>query len=294
MNFALVNPIQVEYNYRPQSVAVGDFNNDTWMDIVVANRATNNIAVFFGYGNAGLSSTSMTYSTGTNSTPCMVTVGDFNNDGRLDIVVANYGVNNVGIFLGIGKGAFESQSTIPTGSSRPLLIYVADLNNDKAQDMIIANYGTQSISIFHGYGYGKFSNAITFFTGYDSIPMSITVGDFNNDKHMDIAIANSGTNNVGILLGNENGTFTTQNIFPTGYGSHPYSIATHDFNGDNFLDIVVANHGSHSVGVLLGHGNGSFSHSTIYSIGNSIPIAVAIGDMNNDNYTDLVVTNNGT
>ncbi|CAF1049045.1 unnamed protein product [Adineta steineri] len=47
MNFALVNPIQVEYNYRPQSVAVGDFNNDTWIDIVVANRATNNIAVFF-------------------------------------------------------------------------------------------------------------------------------------------------------------------------------------------------------------------------------------------------------
>ncbi|CAF4085520.1 unnamed protein product [Adineta steineri] len=279
MNFALVNPIQVEYNYQPQSVAVGDFNNDTWMDIVVANRATNNIAVLFGYGKAGLSSTSMTYSTSTNSTPCMVTVGDFNNDGRLDIVVANYGVNNVGIFLGIGKGAFESQT---------------DLNNDKAQDIIVVNYGTQSISIFYGDGNGKFSNAMTYFTGYDSIPMSITVGDFNNDKHMDIAIANSGTNNVGILLGNENDTFITQNIFPTGYGSHPYSIATHDFNGDNFLDIVVANHGTHSVGVHLGNGNGSFTHSTIYSIGNSIPIAVVIGDMNNDNHTDLVVTNNGT
>ncbi|CAF4283209.1 unnamed protein product, partial [Adineta steineri] len=257
MNFALVNPIQVEYNYRPQSVAVGDFNNDTWMDIVVANRATNNIAVFFGYGNAGLSPTAVTYSTGTNSTPCMVAVGDFNNDGRLDLAVANYGVNNVGIFLGIGKGAFGSQSTLSTGSSRPLWIYVADLNNDKAQDMIIANYGTQSISIFYGDGKGKFSNAMTYFTGYDSIPMGITVGDFNNDKHMDIAIANSGTNNVGILLGNENGTFISQNIFSTGYGSHPYSIATHDFNGDNFLDIVVANHGTHSVGVLLGNGNGS-------------------------------------
>ncbi|CAF1082681.1 unnamed protein product [Adineta steineri] len=106
MNFALVNPVQVEYNYRPQSVAVGDFNNDTWMDIVVANRATNNIAVFLGYGNAGLSSKSITYSTGTNSTPYMVAVGDFNNDGRSDIVVANYGVNNVGIFLGLGNGVF--------------------------------------------------------------------------------------------------------------------------------------------------------------------------------------------
>ncbi|CAF4324220.1 unnamed protein product, partial [Adineta steineri] len=247
-----------------------------------------------GYGNAGLSPTAVTYSTGTNSTPCMVAVGDFNNDNQLDLAVANYGVNNVGIFLGIGNGAFGSQSTLSTGSSRPPWIYVVDLNNDKAQDIIVANYGTQSISIFHGDGKGKFSNAMTYFTGYDSIPMGITVGDFNNDKHMDIAIANSGTNNVGILFGNENGTFISQNIFSTGYGSHPYSIATHDFNGDNFLDIVVANHGTHSVGVLLGNGNGSFSHSTIYSIGNSIPIAVVIGDMNNDNYMDLVVTNNGT
>ena len=101
------NPI--EYNYGPRSVAVGDFNNDTWLDMVVANNIVNNIAIYLGYGNGTFSSLIM-YSTGSGSTPYMVAVGDFNNDHQLDIAVANFGTNNIGIFLGFGNGSFANHT----------------------------------------------------------------------------------------------------------------------------------------------------------------------------------------
>src|SRR5260221_478319 len=112
----------------------------------------------------------------------MVAVADFNNDHQLDIAVANFGTNSIGIFLGFGDGSFSSQTVISTDSSRPLWINIADFNNDTLLDIVIANYGTHSISVLYGYGNGSFSHPITYSTGYDSFPFSVVVGDFNNDS----------------------------------------------------------------------------------------------------------------
>ena len=63
-----------------------------------------------------------------------------NNDGRLDIVVANNGQNNVGILLGYGNGTFEDQTTYPTGNgTQPVAIAIADLNNDGFLDVAVVN-----------------------------------------------------------------------------------------------------------------------------------------------------------
>jgi hypothetical protein len=105
----------------------------------------------------------------------MVTVGDFNNDSRLDIAVANFGTNNVGIFFGFGNRSFTSQTEISTTASRPISICVADFNNNTVFDIATANYGTQSVSVFYGYGNGNFPDPMTYFTGYDSFPSSIAI-----------------------------------------------------------------------------------------------------------------------
>ena len=138
-------------------------------------------------------------------------------------------------------------------------VAVGDFNNDTALDIAVANYGTNNIGILLGYDNGTFATQITFSTGYDSLPMSLVVIDFNNDNHLDIAVANYGTNNVGILLGYGNGTFATQMTFTTGINSQPISIAAGDFNNDTYMDIVVVNFGTDNVAVLLGYGNGSFT-----------------------------------
>ena len=123
-------------------------------------------------------------------------------------------------------------------------------------------------------------------------PQSITTGDFNRDNQLDIATANSYTNNVGILLGYGNGSFASVITYPVGNGSTPYDISVGDFNNDNILDIAVVNFGSNNVVVLFGFGDGSFLLGSPYSTGiGSLPIALANGDFNKDGRLDMVVAN---
>ena len=183
----------------PDSLAVADLNNDGLLDMVVANSGTNNIGVFLRSSNNTFAN-QMTYSTGSYSAPYAVAVGDFNNDERVDIVVANYGTNSIGIFFGTGNGTFTSQTTFSTGSSRPYCVAVGHFNNDTALDVVVANYGTNNIGILLGDNNGTLATQITFSTGYDSVPVSLVVIDFNNDNQLDIAVANSGTNNVEYYL----------------------------------------------------------------------------------------------
>jgi hypothetical protein len=120
------------------------------------------------------------------------------------------------------------------------------------------------------------------------------VGDFNEDGYLDIVVAESGTDNIGVLLNYPTGTFASQVTFSTGDGSRPYSVAVGDINNDTHLDIVVANYGTNSIAALLGYGNGSFANAIITSLGSSRPLSLAVGYLNNDHVLDIAVANYGT
>jgi hypothetical protein len=121
-NISFMNQSTYSTGIQPYSIAVGDFNNDTRLDIVVANYGSDNVGIFLGHGN-GTFANQMTYSTGLSSSPYSVAVGDFDNDAVVDIVVANYGTNNIYVLLG-------------------------DFNNDRKLDLAVANNGTDSLYIF--------------------------------------------------------------------------------------------------------------------------------------------------
>ncbi|CAF4189382.1 unnamed protein product [Rotaria sp. Silwood2] len=233
----------------PESVAVGDFNNDTRLDIVVANTNEKSVTVYLGYPNEGFVR-QMRLITGNGSQPKSFAIGDFNNDGHIDVVVANSGTNNVGIFLKYENGSFSSQIVYSTDSS-PWSVAVGDFNNDAMLDIVVANHDNDSVGVFLGWGNGSFSSQKMFTTGFKSQPNAVAVGDLNNDTLLDIMVANYGTNNVGVLLGYGNGSFAGVKIFPIGCGSLPFLVSIGDFNNDGKLDFAVANGGADNLKVFL-------------------------------------------
>jgi hypothetical protein len=110
----------------------------------------------------------------------------------------------------------------------------------------------------------------------------ITVGT------LDIVLANTGGDNVGVLLGNGAGGFAPRTQFEAGDG--PFSVALGDLDGDGNLDLVTANAGGDNVSVLLGNGAGGFAPQTQFAAGDA-PRAVALGDLDGDGDLDIVTAN---
>ena len=101
----------------------------------------------------------------------------------------------------------------------------------------------------------------------------------------DLAVANSNSGSVSILLGNGSGSFTGPTNFPA--GSAPYSVAVGDFNRDSRPDLAVANVDSDNISILLGDGAGSFTGPTKFAFAGDGPWSVAVGDFNSDWRPDL-------
>ncbi len=139
----------------------------------------------------------VTYAAGT--TPTSMTTGDFNADGKMDLVVVNRNSNNVSILLGHGNGTFGAASNFAVGV-QPHGVTVADFNADGKLDVATANEGSNSVSVLLGTGTGSFGAAANFSVGVN--PHGVTAGDFNADGKLDLSTANEGSNNVSILLNN--------------------------------------------------------------------------------------------
>jgi ELWxxDGT repeat protein len=223
--------------YNPTSIAVGDFNSDGKLDLVGANDGINNVSLWLNNGNfsgiLGNFSGTTTFNVG--SSPREIATGDFNSDGKLDVVTANLGGNNISVLLGDGNGSFGSATnfSVPLGGANDLA--VADINGDGKLDLVTANLGNNTVSVLLGNGNGSFSNATNFAVG--NSPLKIKIGDFNGDGKLDIITKNSGTsNNISVLLGDGRGNFGDATNFST--GSNSRSIGLGYFNGDNKLDFV--------------------------------------------------------
>jgi len=130
--------------------------------------------------------------------------------------------------------------------------------------------------------------AVNYSVGID--PSSVAVGDFNADGNPDLAVANPGSNNVSILLGNANGNGTFPATGTVAAGNFPLFVAVGDFNADGKPDLAVANFSSNNVSILLGTGTGTFNASTNLPLGTN-PFSVAVGDFNADGRPDLAVVN---
>src|SRR5947199_7775734 len=86
--------------------------------------------------------------------------GDFNGDGKIDLVVANAGTNNISVLLGNGDGTFQPATTFPAGN-RLEFVAVGDFNGDGKLDVAVASYNTNTVEVLMGNGDGTFANLPT-------------------------------------------------------------------------------------------------------------------------------------
>lgn len=268
------------------SVCVGDFDEDGHLDIAVANRHSDNISILMGVGD-GTFIVAVNYSV--DDDPTSICTGDFDEDGHIDLAVTNEYSDNVSILLGIGDGTFASAVNYEAGYY-PFSVCTGDFNEDGYTDLAVANIGYQyggNVSILIGVGDGTFSEAVHYNAGDE--PWSICAGDFDEDGHVDLAVANENSDDASILLGAGDGTFAAAVNYDADDGA--YSICIGDFNEDGNDDLAVANQNSANVSILLGGGDGTFRSAQNYSTG-ILPHSVCTGDFNEDGLADLVVANN--
>ncbi|WP_199248245.1 FG-GAP-like repeat-containing protein [[Phormidium] sp. ETS-05] len=254
-------------------------------ETVTVNLTTSPDYILGPTSGATVEFTAATHSTGTN--PMGIAVGDFNSDGKQDMVTANRSSNDVSVFLGNGAGSFGAATNFATGNV-PSQVQLGDFNGDGQQDMAVTNYVSGTVSVLLGNGAGSFNPATNF-----SVPSAfgLAVGDFNGDGKLDLTTANYGSNNVSLLLGNGSGGFGAATNFSA--GTSPTAIAVGDFNGDGKQDMAVANKNSNNVSVLLGNGSGSFGSASSLAVGIN-PVGLTAGDVNGDGKLDLTTANYGS
>ncbi len=209
-------------------------------------------------------------------------LGDINRDGRLDFMA---GMQDASArFLNTGGGNFQVLSNLDAAFQDAA---VADFNQDGYMDVATVQADLVSVNL----GYNPTWPAIPVLTptSVGRYATSVRAGDFNADGKFDLAVVNTLSNNVAVLLGKGNGDFNTPVNFAV--QENPHSLVVNDFNGDGRLDVVTVNEYSDSLSLLFGNGSGGFSVQ--HYPANSLPQDVVAWDYNRDGKLDLAVVNRG-
>jgi hypothetical protein len=273
----------------PTAVAIADMNGDGVPDLIVANYtsdcAPGTVSVLLGVGDGTFGQAS-TFAVGDGAEG--VAIGDFNNDGNLDVAISNSNDNTVGILLGKGDGTFQDEVTWAVGN-QPIGIVVADLNHDQNADIVVADNSDGTVSVLLGKGDGTFQPYAIYPVA--AVAYALALGDFNGDGNLDLAVVEGQGTSVNVLLGNGDGSFQPQVAYPGGRNSQ--SVAVGDFNADGFTDIAMLDQGNGvaNVSLLLGVGDGTFRPQTLYPAGSNL-VSMAVADFDGEGLPDVATVSN--
>jgi hypothetical protein len=184
------------------------------------------------------------------------------------------------------------QVTTSTGDALPVWTTLGDINSDGKLDLVTSLYLTDSVSVRLGNGDGTFQPATTIHISTGFGPAECHLVSLRGNGTLDLIVGSFNTNQIAVLLGNNNGTFENPVFYTLGSAINtPTSLTTGDFNHDGNLDVAVANTGDNTVSVLVGNGTGVLTPlAAAIPVGRD-PEAIRAGDFNGDGYSDLAVAN---
>ncbi len=297
-NLLLTPDLTLSVGKNPDSLAVGDFNNDGFSDVATVNSASDDVAILAGNGNGSFRSA---IAFGVGKSPMSVAAGDLEDDGNLDLVVAATGSDEILVLSGQGNGLFRSPVRYKTGKG-PTFVAVRDLDRDKALDVVVVNsgrfghYGPFSVSVFFNEGNGQLGQPVSY--GAENrngmFPTGVAIEDINADGWPDLAVSwsqpsyRTPSGLITILTNTGMQRFLLTKEIPAGLTLS--AVLAKDLDADGDQDLIATSLFSDEVIVALQDASEYFSVQEPYGVGFS-PIALTTEDLNKDGMLDIITTN---
>jgi len=279
----------------PRTLVSVDLDGDGNLDVVAPDPANSAVVVLYGKGD-GTFQNPVDYYTGATAATG-VAVGDFNKDGKPDLVVASSTgccpfSGGISVLLNSGEEMFQSPVLyLNPGGVDAGQVAVADLNGDGKLDVVESSMGGQNLAMFLGNGDGTFQASSNYYVPW---PSTVAIGDLNGDKKPDLVTPCYYDGTVWVLLNRGNGVFQVSGVYSSDWSAMSLTLA--DFNGDKRLDFATGNTNAGLVTVGLGNGDGSFRSGAHYNESGSpgYTNGFAVADFNLDGNPDVVQAGGGT
>lgn len=296
----------------PVSLVTTDFRTIGEQDLAVLNQIDNTITILLNQGTGATEqfaqATNSPISLGKARTqappvPAALATGSLNSntDSLPDLLVTDPVANTVTVLLqnSTADGTFTIQPTPIAVGHEPSAIAVGEFNTNTNANLgfVVTNFADNTYSVFTGNGDGTFtqvSGSPFALPSGETGPIAITVADFNQDGIPDLAIVNESSNNVTVLEGRGNGTFTPFPNSPLSTGNLPVAIASGSLSGSTGPALAIVNQKDNTLTVYLGNGNGTFVLSSQSPIAtDTTPSGVVIADFLQQSLGGIAVTNTG-
>ncbi|GAB3575461.1 hypothetical protein GCM10027345_10770 [Hymenobacter daeguensis] len=276
------SPQNIGLGSTPQGLAVGDVDGDGDQDVVTVSQYGNAVSVRLNGGDATGSNTG-TFSNGSNLTvgnnPSRVALGDVDNDGDLDLLVANYGNSPIAILLNGGDATGSNTGTFSNGggvvgSSYCYGLALGDIDGDGDLDIIVGG-GGNNIIIFRnggdatGSATGIFSNTQAVTTA--SATGTLTMGDVDADGDLDVVITSTNRTYLTVALNGSDASGSNTGVFGglqfCTVAGVPSDVVLGDLDGDGDLDALSAQYNNSAASVSLNGGSGPLATASAATAG---------------------------
>jgi len=276
---------QIQVGHTTASVLILDQDDDGWLDLLVIGGG--HLTEFRGNGSGGFN---LHGKIPAGEQPVDLAVGDLNQDGRPDLVIANHDTDYLTLFFGRagGFGSGSSERLSIEVSPHPHAVEVADLDGDGHSDIVVDDRDRERLMVYRGLGNGTFIPGVPIVVGGDPYRGMVLV-DLDGDGRLDVVTPNP--RHIAIQKGTGRGRFSPGPSLESGFVP-PFNAAVADFNGDEIPDIAAGSgEGRGRCMVWFGKKDHSFVQdpNAPYVIADG-PTRLNTADVDGDGLDDILVT----